>query len=236
MARRPAAARGGRHGRPAAGDRRRERAGRPVGVDRAGSGHAAARVRGSHRPPRRRGTEELAHPLAPRPGRRPRGGRRRRGGPHPELVHRDGQRVAARRVCAAGDLLPPRTGRAVGAVIPPGCRCHAVAGRCPGLRGAVGAGAGAVDAPGAAGRAHRDDRRAVRRLGGRVHVARARRPAGAPGDRDAAPGDHRAAGLARLDAWTDLLRQRAAGAQPWTDSTAPTSADVSSDRSSSDVT
>jgi hypothetical protein len=45
-----------------------------------------------------------------------------------------------------------------------------------------------------------------------------------------------AQGLARLTAWTDLLQQRAAGAQPWTDSTAPTSADVSSDRSSSDVT
>ena len=45
-----------------------------------------------------------------------------------------------------------------------------------------------------------------------------------------------AQGLARLAAWTGLLRERAAGDQPWTDSTAPTSADVSSDRSSSDVT
>ncbi len=43
-------------------------------------------------------------------------------------------------------------------------------------------------------------------------------------------------GLARLDAWTAELTQRAAGAQPCTDSTAPTSPAVSSDRSSSDVT
>lgn len=45
-----------------------------------------------------------------------------------------------------------------------------------------------------------------------------------------------AAGLARLDAWTAELTQRAAGAQPCTDSTAPTSPAVSSDRSASDVT
>ncbi len=43
-------------------------------------------------------------------------------------------------------------------------------------------------------------------------------------------------GLARLDAWTAELTQRAAGAQPCTDSTAPTSPEVSSDKSSSDVT
>lgn len=45
-----------------------------------------------------------------------------------------------------------------------------------------------------------------------------------------------AAGRARLDAWTSELTRRSAGAQPWTDSTAPTSAEVSSDRSSSEVT
>lgn len=45
-----------------------------------------------------------------------------------------------------------------------------------------------------------------------------------------------AAGLARLDAWTAELTDRAAAAQPCTDSTAPTKAEVSSDRSSSDVT
>ncbi len=45
-----------------------------------------------------------------------------------------------------------------------------------------------------------------------------------------------ATGLARLDAWTAELTRRAAGAQPWTDSTAPTNPDVSSDRSASDVT
>ncbi len=44
------------------------------------------------------------------------------------------------------------------------------------------------------------------------------------------------AGLARLDVWTIELTERAAHAQPCTDSTAPTSPDVSSDRSSSDVT
>lgn len=43
-------------------------------------------------------------------------------------------------------------------------------------------------------------------------------------------------GLARLDAWTAVLTERAAGAQPWTDSTAPTNPDVSTDRSASDVT
>ena len=43
-------------------------------------------------------------------------------------------------------------------------------------------------------------------------------------------------GLARLDRWTAELTSRAAGAQPCTDSTAPTSADVTSDRSSSEVT
>ena len=43
-------------------------------------------------------------------------------------------------------------------------------------------------------------------------------------------------GLARLDAWTVELTARAAGAQPCTDSTAPTSPDVSSARSASDVT
>ena len=43
-------------------------------------------------------------------------------------------------------------------------------------------------------------------------------------------------GLARLEAWTAELTERAAGAQPCTDSTAPTSAAVSSDRSASDVT
>jgi hypothetical protein len=45
-----------------------------------------------------------------------------------------------------------------------------------------------------------------------------------------------AAGLVRLDVWTSELTRRAAGAQPWTASTAPTSAEVSSDRSSSEVT
>jgi len=44
------------------------------------------------------------------------------------------------------------------------------------------------------------------------------------------------AGLARLDAWTFELTRRAAGAQPWADSTAPTSPDVIVDSSSSDVT
>jgi len=44
------------------------------------------------------------------------------------------------------------------------------------------------------------------------------------------------AGLDRLDVWTSELTRRAAGAQPWTDSTAPTSAEVIDDRSSSDVT
>ena len=43
-------------------------------------------------------------------------------------------------------------------------------------------------------------------------------------------------GLVRLDAWTAELTERAAHAQPCTDSTAPTSPDVSSDRSASDVT
>ncbi len=43
-------------------------------------------------------------------------------------------------------------------------------------------------------------------------------------------------GLVRLDAWTAELTERAAGAQPWTDSTAPNMPVVSSDRSSSDVT
>ena len=45
-----------------------------------------------------------------------------------------------------------------------------------------------------------------------------------------------AAGLTRLDAWTSELTRRAAGAQPWTESTAPTSADVIVDSSSSEVT
>jgi hypothetical protein len=45
-----------------------------------------------------------------------------------------------------------------------------------------------------------------------------------------------AAGLARLDAWTAELSARAASAQPCTDSTAPTSPAVSSERSASDVT
>ena len=45
-----------------------------------------------------------------------------------------------------------------------------------------------------------------------------------------------ASGLARLDRWTSELTRRAAGAQPWTDSTAPTSADVIVDSSSSEVT
>jgi hypothetical protein len=44
------------------------------------------------------------------------------------------------------------------------------------------------------------------------------------------------AGLARLDVWTAELAERAAHAQPCTDSTAPTSPDVSSDRSASEVT
>ena len=43
-------------------------------------------------------------------------------------------------------------------------------------------------------------------------------------------------GRARLDRWTAELTERAAHAQPWTDSTAPTSPAVSSDRSASDVT
>ena len=47
--------------------------------------------------------------------------------------------------------------------------------------------------------------------------------------------DHRG-GLGRLDAWTVELTARAARAQPCTDSTAPTSPDVSSARSASDVT
>jgi hypothetical protein len=45
-----------------------------------------------------------------------------------------------------------------------------------------------------------------------------------------------AAGVARLAEWNSELAARAAGAQPWTDSTAPTTPDVSSDRSPSDVT
>lgn len=45
-----------------------------------------------------------------------------------------------------------------------------------------------------------------------------------------------AAGRARLHVWTLELTRRAAGAQPWADSTASTSADVIVDRSSSEVT
>ena len=45
-----------------------------------------------------------------------------------------------------------------------------------------------------------------------------------------------AVGLARLDAWTSELTRRAASPQPWADSTAPTSADVIVDSSSSEVT
>jgi hypothetical protein len=45
-----------------------------------------------------------------------------------------------------------------------------------------------------------------------------------------------AGGLARLAQWDSELAARAADAQPWTDSTAPTSPDISSPRSPSDVT
>lgn len=45
-----------------------------------------------------------------------------------------------------------------------------------------------------------------------------------------------ARGRERLEEWTAELEARAAGAQPWTASTAPTSPAVSSPRSSSDVT